>query len=149
MPFRKFNSTLSVMAGLMFSATILLPCLCAAAVDAEDEALGEDEASSCCPERAEESPEDEQGDDCCCEGPMAQTSGDELVAHTGQTALTSSCEDDVESPNTWWTPDLVATLWLVDRLATTELPLPSVDVSSTHHRPDRSATYLEHANLLL
>ena len=139
---------------LVFSAALLIPCFCATAMAAEAQT---EDSTDCCPEtgesNAESSPDDQQSDhedtSCCCDGPVSCSSNDAADAQFLPNTVTSSFDEDLDAPNQWWTPDMVATLWLVDQLS------EGVEVSETQPvslhtvRPDRSDAYLEHSVLIL
>lgn len=138
---------------LLFAVALLIPCLCASAA-----AMEADDSSGCCPEtgQSEVDVSDHDGQDgddmsdCCCSDPVDTCSSNDLAdtSFLPQTT-TSSFEENIQGPNTWWTPDLVATLWLVDRLADAETT-STVEATAYHSiRPDRSEIYLEHSILRL
>ncbi len=116
-----------------------------------------DEGSSeCCPETQDTESasnggdDDQHGDDCCCDGVSTCSDSDSRTL-SGVDAIPSTFEMDhqLEGPTFWLTPDLVATLWLVERLAanigsSTSVPPPLIEA-----RTDRSDAYLEHSILLI
>ena len=150
MLFGRTKSVTSAAVTLIFSVALLLPCLCATAAAQPMEAAGE-EASDCCPESAEDDESTEHEDSgCCCDGPTSCSSNDASDSPFVYQATTSSFdEDDFEAPTSWWTPQLVATLWLFDRLATYTDHSSPPPTTSTSISTDESETYLQHATLLL
>lgn len=150
---RRSTSMLAPVVTLAFSAVMLLPCLCATAMAQDVESTVGDEAG-CCPETGEPAEsQDEPGDsddDCCCEGATSCANGVDVESPLSIDATTSSSEEtDIDEPTTWWTPDLVATLWVVDVLADALQPQPSAHPEPDDVRPDESGTYLKTATLLI
>lgn len=152
---RRSTSMLAPLVTLAFSAVLVLPCFCATAMAQGSESGGE-AGADCCPETSSQSTDADSSDvpgdddDCCCDdgATCVGDAGDDTVF--GHQAVTSSFdESDVEAPNTWWTPDLVATLWVVDRLAETSTPTADQVVETDDVHPDESDTYLQQATLLI
>jgi len=116
----------------------------------------DDGASDCCPEtQAAESAsqgedDDQHGDDCCCDGVTACSDSD-TKSLSGIDAMPSTfeTEHELEGPTFWLTPDLVATLWLVERLAANDGSTTSVPPPLDEVRTDRSDSYLKHSILLI
>ena len=142
-----FARTHSILAGLvmlMFSALLMAPCFCATAMATEAEDADD---SGCCPEQAaqESDPQEDPGEEegCCCTTLSAcgQSDGVTIAGDGGAVISTFDEDDAVDRDGTWWTPDLVATLWLVDRLSTAfETPSTSEEIPPHKLRPDRSET---------
>ena len=148
-----FAQTRSILAGLVtltFAATMLLPCFCATAFAAD---LDETSSTDCCPETGESSPGDEEqdGDACCCNGLSACGQSDTTERANLDALLGSEVDDgaNLEGPTTWWTPDLVAALWLIDRIANSTDSIAPPKFHAPTDRPDRSDTYLKHATFLI
>lgn len=152
----RFSGLHSILAGLvtlMFSALLVAPCFCSTA-SAEESGDSDDEG--CCPSQVApdsnsgEEPEDEEG--CCCTmlSTCGQSEGGALSVSGGAVVSTFDDELSLQGPTTWWTPDLVATLWVVDRLSIAFDSAPSwSEVPPYIVRPDRSQSYLTHSVLLI
>ena len=122
-----------------------MPCLCAAAENAEEP------PSDCCPMSGDSDPTEEREDsDCCCATVGACGEPDAIQSPADLAGLVGTSQlDEIDGPTTWWSPDLVAALWLVDRIASlSAASLPPAEYTS-EVRPDRSNTYLEHATFLV
>lgn len=154
MRFQRAHSVVATLVTLAFSAVLLAPCFCATATASE---LDESDDGDCCPTQNEEPDEpgehdNDEGDDCCCAVFSVCEQSSQAVPVGGGDALISTFQEDgeIDSPTTWWTPDLVAALWLVDYLAGVDDTVDvSDDIPPLENRPDRSETYLQQLTLLL
>ena len=140
--FDRIHSIVAVVATLAFTAMLTLPCFCASA------SAQMEESEERCP--CTENEHDQEHEDCCC-GCAAATPVDEGtdVLPSGGAVILSVDEDALETPSTWWSPDLVVTLWLVNRLAEFEAVAHPEDVEPPTLRPDLSDTYLRHSTFLI
>lgn len=150
---RPIRSAVAVMTTVVFAVVLTLPCLCATAMAGEVDSGDEDK---CCPmskdSEPEEEPQDEQGDHDCCGGCAAACGEahdmDRTEGEAGGLAQEREA-DSVSAGQSWWTPELLANLWLIDRLAGLETTSSPTYRFSHLYRPDRSATYLQHKTLLI
>lgn len=146
------HSMLGVLTMLAFLSASLLPCLCATAAAEDIERL---EDGDCCPSAADTSHEEEPSDtdhsDCCGNCVTACGEAQDFDASPLDVAVVSTTEvtSSIDAPNLWWTPELVATLWVVDHLVSSSNHASTPMVESFDLRPDRSDTYLQHATFLL
>ncbi len=147
------KSVLATMTALGFVSFLLIPCLCSTAAAGEIE----DEATGCCPfsqdsEPEEEGPEDrESNNDCCsdCASTCTKGAGNGDFANS-EAVLQMERELLGElTPQTWWTPQILATLWLVDRLAEADFSPEPIAWQIRQAHPDRSDTYLQLETLLI
>lgn len=135
---------------LLFASVLLLPCLCATAMAQESDQPAED----CCPsgQSPMEDGEDRHSEDCCggCASACGDTDNTSAIPSGGAIVSTAEIGEDIDGPGLWWTPDIVAALWLVDRFALLEEQrLDALSFIPSEIRPDRSDTYLQHATFLI
>ncbi len=146
------HSIVGFLTTLLFASVMLLPCLCGTAMALEVESGGD---SDCCPSNeapAENEDEDPGPDHDCCDGcVVACGEAADIDGNLGEAVLSSTQElTEIDDSSSWWTPDLVATLWLIDQVALfTEGKQPQPANLPTAQRPDRSDTYLQHSTFLI
>lgn len=150
MIFGRARSILGLFTTLAFASVLLLPCLCATAFAQGSESTT---ATDCCPSNQTPQEDEEQpAYDCCggCTTACGQAGDLDVVDVKAALAQSPEIAGDLDGPTQWWTPDLVAALWLADRianLAQTSASPPIEHLSDPAF--DRSDTYLQHAVLLL
>ncbi|MFU8802971.1 MAG: hypothetical protein ACNA8W_04090 [Bradymonadaceae bacterium] len=125
-------------AALVLMAALVVPAFCATATAQTLDISGEDHP--CSQAMVEENCNEAEVDHCCGEKQSTQL----------ETVISSSDEEEqLQGPTSWWSPDLLVALWLIDRLArSTPIAFP-VEASPPILRPDRSNTYLIHSTLLI
>ena len=153
------HSVVAVVMATVLSLFSLGSCLCSTATAVESDSsdmAASDASSDCCPfSKQEENEEPDEGpahDSCCSDCNMACGEPGERQAHELPSAVVVSADEmtDVEEADkTWWTPELVATLWLAERLAEFDDQPPIAIDSPSEHRPDCSGTYLKTSTFLL
>ena len=147
MLFDHLHSMLATATAIFFASLLLVPCLCATAMAQETGEPSED----CCPLSQEPTQDDRHDEDCCggCTTACGEAEDIGVSAQGGVVISSVEVNGEIDGPNTWWTPDLVAALWFVDRLALLSEPVPTPEFAVLDNRPDRSDTYLQHATFLL
>ena len=143
------RSILGLVTTLAFSAVLLLPCFCATAMAQQD--VDPADVEECCPSKQAPSDDEPAHDDCCCDGVSVCGESGEAPAAQGSYGIVPSSEDmtSIDGPTTWWTPQLVATLWLVDQLASSTDDAEPPRISPPVQLSDRSDTYLQHSTFLI
>jgi hypothetical protein len=146
------KSMLAMVTAIGFVSFLLIPCLCGTAAAAEIE----EEPTGCCPfsqdSDPEETPDDQDPDhDCCSDCGTICVQGQGNGDLVGSEAVLSTERDDLEQagPKLLWTPQILATLWLVDRLADVEIPSQPPAQHLSTDLIDRSDTYLKFETFLI
>lgn len=141
------HSLLAALATLFFTFVMSLPGICAMAVASPG--TDGDFSCTCLGSSGDSEVDDEHSCSCGCDIMSDGHDSPEVDPVLG--GLASSQEElKVSSPTLWWTPKLVATLWVVDRLAGAPiLSDPVLPPLAALPLWDRSDLYLENSILLI
>lgn len=142
------QSVMALMTAVAFMLSWAAPCACSTAMADE----GDDQGSSCCPSNNDSTPDDEAPEHDCC-GSCVGFCSDDTAGQSDTTLAAVTADGERELPAAMpspWTPDLLAAIWFVERLAAIDLgadrPTP---LRGTTYVPDQSDNYLRHATLLI
>ena len=146
---------MTAVTAIAFAFMWLSPCLCSTAMAAEMEG----EPSGCCPhsqdsqsESDQDSPEHPDKDQgCCVDCDAVCAQGGNVDLGDGDASMMHSEREELDELafDSWSAPQLLATLWLVDRLAEYELPQPEVVDPPPLAEFDQKKTYLQIETLLI
>lgn len=141
------HSLLAAFATLFFTFAMSLPGVCALAMAKVEE----DGEWSCSCLGSSEDEGAAEADECCCGCGPVTDGQDRPDVEPVLSAVAPVQEEHLLSPPTlWWTPKLVATLWLVDTLATSSVSLdPTLPPVAVLPLWDQSDLYLKNSTLLI
>lgn len=143
--FDRTHSILAVLATLAFTAMLTLPCFCATAMA---QTQMENETEERCP-CSEDEHDGEHGDCCCGCSAVSPIDDDSDLRPSGGVVMTQSESDHIESPSSWWSPDLIVAIWLANRLAEVDVSPHFAEAQPPGLRPDLSDTYLHKSTFLI
>ena len=131
---------------LIFASAFMLPCLCSTAMAAEKV---EGEASCPCSEKDHEN--QNHGESCCCgcDGVNPLEPGESVEMNAPAALTTNNLGEEVRGPGSWWSPELLVALWLLERVEFVEDELLPPSQGPPELYSDHSETYLEHSTLLI
>lgn len=135
----------ALVAVLAIAAALLLSGCCAQAADADqsvDHAAAQQQAYE------HDHHHTQHCDPLCSNGSECGDSTNRIGAAAAAVGSTDELHE-LEGPDFWWSPQLVATLWLVDRLAEATTPTTPPGSPPPTLAADRSNTYLTLSTLLI
>lgn len=141
------HSFLAALATLVFAFVMSLPGVCAMAM--ADSGADEEWKCACLGSTEDSEPGDDEGCQCGCG--LVKDGQDRPDVEPVQIAMVNA-EDELSksAPNLWWTPELIAALWVIDQLdgalILTDPALPPVAALSLW---DQSDLYLKNSILLI
>ncbi len=132
-----FRTTFVALVAIVFSTTLMAPCLCAA-MPVEDEEK--------CPCSETTPSQDHEHHDCSCGCTLAGKPG-ESDGPQGAGVLTVT-EEEVPAATSWWSPDLLVALFVIRGAEGLQGPATEVHEPPSY-MPDQSRTFLDHSTFLI